>query len=119
MDAATAGILANIRAVTGVVPAAAPAAPASGLQALVAQALREGQSDSYIDALVNEAAGRGEFSVPKALVTNDGRVDTATILASIVSQARSCRMWEGEVQLNTGECSICAHALVYGTNVDG
>jgi nucleoid-associated protein YgaU len=88
MDAATAGILANIRAVTGVVPAAAPAAPASGLQALVAQALREGQSDSYIDALVNEAAGRGEFSVPKALVTNDGRVDTATILASIVSQAR-------------------------------
>jgi len=86
VDAATAGILANIRAVTGQPAAAAPAA--SGLQALVAQALREGQSDAYIDAIVNEAAGRGQITVPKALVTNDGRVDTATILASIVSQAR-------------------------------
>lgn len=86
MDAATAGILANIRAVRGA--AAEAPQPSSGLQAIVAQALREGKSDSYIDAIVNEAAGRGEISVPKALVTNDGRVDTATILASIVSQAR-------------------------------
>lgn len=85
MDAATAGILANIRAVRGA--AAEAPQPSSGLQAIVAQALREGKSDSYIDAIVNEAAGRGEISVPKALVTNDGRVDTATILASIVSQA--------------------------------
>lgn len=83
MDAATAGILANIRAVTG-----QAATPASGLQALVVQALREGQTDAYIDALVNEAAGRGAVTVPKALVTNDGRVDTATMLAAIVSQAR-------------------------------
>lgn len=86
MDAATAGILANIRAVRGTAPEAPQ--PSSGLQAIVAQALREGKSDSYIDAIVNEAAGKGEISVPKALVTNDGRVDTATILASIVSQAR-------------------------------
>jgi nucleoid-associated protein YgaU len=86
MDAATAGILANIRAVRGA--AAEAPQPSSGLQSIVAQALREGKSDSYIDAIVNEAAGRGEISVPKALVTNDGRVDTATILASIVSQAR-------------------------------
>lgn len=89
VDAATAGILANIRAVTGQVDAPVqPTARATGLQALVAQALREGQSDSYIDALVNEAAGRGDITVPKALVTNEGRVDTATILASILSQAR-------------------------------
>ena len=86
MDAATAGILANIRAVRGT--AAEAPQPSSGLQAIVAQTLREGKSDSYIDAIVNEAAGKGEISVPKALVTNDGRVDTATILASIVSQAR-------------------------------
>jgi nucleoid-associated protein YgaU len=89
VDAATAGILANIRAVTGQVDAPVqPTVRAIGLQALVAQALREGQSDSYIDALVNEAAGRGDITVPKALVTNEGRVDTATILASILSQAR-------------------------------
>ncbi len=86
MDAATAGILANIRAVRGTASEAPQ--PSSGLQAIMAQALREGKSDSYIDAIVNEAAGKGEISVPKALVTNDGRVDTATILASIVSQAR-------------------------------
>lgn len=89
VDAATAGILANIRPVTGQPgQPGQPAARTNGLQALVTQALREGQSDAYIDALVNEAAGRGEITVPKALVTNDGRVDTATILASIVSQAR-------------------------------
>ncbi len=89
VDETTASILASIRAVTGQAdPAGQPAVRADGLRTLVAQALREGQSDSYIDALVNEAAGRGDITVPKALVTNEGRVDTATILASIVAQAR-------------------------------
>ncbi len=58
------------------------------LEALVVQALREGQNDSYIDALVNEAAGKGRISVPSALVTSDGRVDTAVLLSSLVSQAQ-------------------------------
>jgi len=58
------------------------------LEAIVAQALREGQNDSYIDALVNEAAGQGKISVPSALVTSDGRVDTAVLLSSLVAQAQ-------------------------------
>lgn len=58
------------------------------LEALVSQALREGQNDSYIDALVNEAAGQGKISVPSALVTSDGRVDTAVLLSSLVAQAQ-------------------------------
>jgi len=58
------------------------------LEALVVQALREGQNDTYIDALVNEAAGKGKIIVPSALVTSDGRVDTAVLLSSLVSQAQ-------------------------------
>jgi nucleoid-associated protein YgaU len=64
-------------------------APAQGdpLQKLIAKALMAGQSDAYIDALLNEAAGRGEIAVPRALVTAEGRVDTHVILSSIVAQA--------------------------------
>ncbi|WP_238365634.1 LysM peptidoglycan-binding domain-containing protein [Mesobacterium pallidum] len=86
MQHMTSDILSNIRSATG---APAPAsAGASALQSLVSKALAEGRTDSYIDQLVNEAAGRGDVSVPKALVTNEGRVDTSTLLASIVAQAR-------------------------------
>lgn len=84
----TSGILSNIRAVTGHASTPMEPAKASALQSIVAQALREGQSDTYIDALLNEAAGKGAITVPKALVTSDGRVDTAALLANIVSQAQ-------------------------------
>ncbi len=78
----TAGILADIRSTSG------KAQNARTLQTLVAQALREGQSDSYIDTLLNEAAAKGDVAVPAALVTSSGRVDTSTLLASIVTEAR-------------------------------
>lgn len=58
-----------------------------GLADLVTQALREGQSDAYIDALLNEAARSGQISVPGALVTSEGRVDSRILLERIVSQA--------------------------------
>ena len=64
------------------------AAVETTLEALVVQALREGQNDGYIDALVNEAAGKGRIIVPSALVTSDGRVDTAVLLSSLVAQAQ-------------------------------
>lgn len=83
----TASILAGINGATGKPQQAAT--PATGLQSLVAQALKEGQSDAYIDALLNEAATAGEVSVPAMLVTSDGKVDTATLLASIVADAQS------------------------------
>lgn len=80
----SAGTLSGIRSVTG----DAAAAPRTALQALVVDALAAGQSDDDIDALLNEAAAAGRISVPEILVTTDGRVDTAVLLASIVSDAR-------------------------------
>lgn len=76
--------LSGLRQMTGQ-PAASSAS--EDLGALIAKALMAGESDVYIDALLNEAAGRGEISVPRALVTSDGRVDTHVILSSIVAQA--------------------------------
>lgn len=78
----TAGILADIKGTSG------KTTNSRTLQTLVAQALREGQSDSYIDTLLNEAASKGDVAVPAALVTSSGRVDTSTLLASIVAEAR-------------------------------
>ena len=73
------------------------------LQALIAQALKQGQSDSYIDALLNEAASRGEVAVPKALVTPEGRVDTATLLANIVASATAATQGQTPVDLAKGQ----------------
>ena len=81
----TAGALAGIRAITG--QPAPETVESNSLQSLVAKALQEGQNDAYIDALLNEAAQAGDVSVPAMLVTSDGRVDTSTLLASIVQQA--------------------------------
>ncbi len=61
--------------------------PQAGLQTLVVQALREGQSDAYLDALLNEARNTGQLVVPEALITSDGKVDTSTLLASLVQQS--------------------------------
>jgi nucleoid-associated protein YgaU len=66
------------------------------LQVLVAQAIREGQPDDYIDALVNEAAKSGVMPVPSMLVTAEGRVDTAVLLATLVSHATQGEMEGGE-----------------------
>lgn len=85
LAAMTLDALGAIRQATGV--ALPPGAAA--LQALVARSLREGQSDAVIDARVNEAARRGEVSVPAMLVTAGGRVDTAVLLASIIGAAQS------------------------------
>lgn len=81
-DPATAQVVAELQRMTG-----APASARPDLQSLVADALRDGQSDSYIDALVNEAAQAGDIAVPRELVTAEGRVDTATLLAAIVAKA--------------------------------
>lgn len=74
--------LSGLRLVTG------QAAPVeTPLQSLIVQALQAGESDAYIDALLNEAAGRGEITVPQGLTTAEGRVDTHVILSSIVAEA--------------------------------
>ena len=66
----------------------APDTPKSGdLQTLVVQALRQGQSDAYLDALLNEARDSGRIAVPEALITSDGKVDTTTLLATLVQRS--------------------------------
>lgn len=83
MKAMSVAALSGLRAVRG-----QQSDTAATLESLVAQALREGQTDSAIDAIVNQAAGRGEISVPSALVTSDGKVDTAVLLANLVTKAQ-------------------------------
>ena len=97
----TANALANIGRVRP--SASQPQPQPEKLQALIAQALKQGQSDSYIDALLNEAASRGEVAVPKALVTPEGRVDTATLLANIVASATAATQGQTPVDLAKGQ----------------
>jgi len=59
------------------------------LQSLLVQALTEGQSNAYIDALLNTAAARGEFTPPHQLQMTSGRLDTETLLLALVRYARS------------------------------
>jgi nucleoid-associated protein YgaU len=58
------------------------------LEQLVADALIDGKTDAEIDASVNTAAAAGDVSIPAELVTSDGKVDTAVLLASLVTQAQ-------------------------------
>jgi hypothetical protein len=61
------------------------AEPGDKLYDLFVQALAEGQSNAYIDALLNTSAGRGDFDVPVALQTASGRLDTDALLYGLVS----------------------------------
>ena len=83
MQAMSAAALNGLRSVRG-----KQADTKSTLETLVATALKEGQTDAAIDAIVNDAAGKGEISVPSALVTSDGKVDTAVLLANLVTKAQ-------------------------------
>ncbi|MCX7302676.1 MAG: LysM peptidoglycan-binding domain-containing protein [Rhodobacterales bacterium] len=57
--------------------------PLTPLQSLVLVGLQEGLPDLEIDRLVNEAAAKGDVTVPAVLVTDDLSVDTFTLLASV------------------------------------
>lgn len=86
----TAGVLSSIGAITGktITTGAKPASPQGALELLVLKALQAGQSDIYIDSIVNEAAEAGTINVPQGLATSDGRVDTSVLLHSIITQAQ-------------------------------
>ena len=57
------------------------------LTRLVHQALEQGQSDAYVEALVAEAVDSGEIEVPDELISTEGTVDTRTLIASLVSKS--------------------------------
>ncbi len=54
------------------------------LAELVARAVSQGQSDAYLDAVLNEAADTGQISIPGALRTSEGRVDTDALLRALI-----------------------------------
>ncbi|TNF21885.1 MAG: LysM peptidoglycan-binding domain-containing protein [Rhodobacteraceae bacterium] len=84
MRALTDGVLAGL----GVARAADTPAPGpKSLNALIVQAMREGLSDAYVDAIQNEAVGTGAVAAPEALVTSSGGIDTATLLDSLVQRS--------------------------------
>ncbi|QIE46632.1 LysM peptidoglycan-binding domain-containing protein [Pseudohalocynthiibacter aestuariivivens] len=60
----------------------------AGLETMIVKALQQGQSQAYIDALVNDAAQRGKVEVPGELVTEDGRVDTGTLLSVLSGRTK-------------------------------
>ncbi|HKK87015.1 MAG TPA: LysM domain-containing protein [Roseovarius sp.] len=53
------------------------------LETMILSALKQGQSEDYIGALVNDAADKGKVDVPESLITSDGRVDTSALLATL------------------------------------
>lgn len=77
----TAGVLAALS------DTRAPAKPDAALETLISRALHQGKSDAYLDALLNEAAAAGHIAIPAALQTNDGKVDTATLIATLTKQS--------------------------------
>jgi hypothetical protein len=60
----------------------------SPFEALVFDLLGQGMTDAEIDAAVNDAALRGDVTVPAELLGADGRVDTIRLLAAIETAAR-------------------------------
>ncbi|SFS88631.1 hypothetical protein SAMN04488040_2265 [Sulfitobacter marinus] len=58
------------------------------LESYLVWAVTAGKSDKYIDALLNSAASKGHFEVPKPLVTLSGRLDTPSLLRSVLVAAR-------------------------------
>jgi nucleoid-associated protein YgaU len=82
MRAATNAVLAALSGGAGQTPGGS-----NDLATLISQSMAAGQGDAYLDALVNEAVASGQVMVPEAMMTADGRVDTRTLIASVVSQS--------------------------------
>ncbi|MGF1552087.1 MAG: LysM peptidoglycan-binding domain-containing protein [Paracoccaceae bacterium] len=82
MRSITSGFLASI----GQEPET-PRADAEALGRLVNAATGERRSDAYLDAIVNEAVASGAITVPEAMRTTEGAVDTRTLLAALVARS--------------------------------
>ena len=77
---------AEVTTATDLASTAAPITDASSreisLETLLASAIAAGQTPAQIDQLVNAAVGRGSVRVPAMLITTEGRVDTAVLMAA-------------------------------------
>lgn len=86
MRSLTSNILAGLSN-SAAMPASAEVSSPEELQSLVQQALVEGQSDAYLEALIGEAAANGSIVVSDSMRTTDGDVDTRTLLASLIAKS--------------------------------
>ena len=57
------------------------------LESYVVWAVKAGKSDAYVDSLLNSAAAKGHFEIPLALTTLSGRLDTQSLLKSVLLAA--------------------------------
>ena len=64
------------------VSSAVPAMPETDIERMVAAALREGQSDAYIDAMLGQAAATGT-EIAARLVTAEGHVDSQALITAL------------------------------------
>ncbi len=70
----------------------------SALSDMVASALRDGQGNAAIKALVNAAYARDEIEVPDVLLTARKTIDTDTLLTIVLSRAKA-RLGEADTTL--------------------
>lgn len=91
----TSSVLAGI---TGTAPKVEDQDGEVALSALVEQALSQGQSDAYLEALVAEAAESGMIQVPQAMMDTTGHVDTKVLLASLVEKSLAPESQSGFVK---------------------
>lgn len=57
------------------------------LESYLVWSIRTGKSGAYIDSLLNSAATNGHFLIPDALLTVSGRLDTPSLLLSVLLAA--------------------------------
>ncbi len=84
MEALTMAVLAGLSGGRPASAASDPPVENLPLADLVSRAVARGQSDAYLDALINEAADSGQIEVPGALRTANGRVDTDALLRALI-----------------------------------
>jgi nucleoid-associated protein YgaU len=80
----TAGVLDGIGGITGMTNSVEVPA----LAAVIISGISSRTDDATLDTIVNEAFAKGELNVPAALMTTEGAVDTASLLASILTGAK-------------------------------
>lgn len=69
------------------------------LENILAQAIAAGQSADDIDHLLNAAVGQGSVRVPAMMLTTEGRVDLAVLIASILAQSLTTTTEQGDTSV--------------------
>jgi len=119
MRSLTSSVLAGL---TGTAPAVVETAgvETDALSVLVEQAMSEGQSDAYLEALLSEAADKGLIEVTDGMRTTTGDVDTKTLLASLVAKSLDEPAPIVSASLEeeaTGEKQVRYHQVVSGESL--